>query len=515
MEAHDEVVAFLSGADNVGPGVARVHRTHIALVFVAGTRALKIKRPVKLAFVDFSTLALRHAACLREIEVNRDNAPEIYRGVVAITREADGTLAVGGQGEPVEWAVEMRAFADRDLMSHRAAEGPLDAGLMRQTADAIRAMHTRAPCVTGVDAPQKMLAIIDEVGGVCGEHPNLLATDKVDVWAQAARAAVAAGEGLLRARAAAGAVRRCHGDLHLANIVVWNGVATLFDALEFSEEMASVDTLYDLAFLLMDLVRHDQSAAANLVLNRYIWRAGRGSGATADIAGLALMPLYLSCRAGIRAMVAATRSADLEPGSDAYAAVRSEANGYLALAARALDPPAAALIAVGGLSGSGKSTLGAALAPFAGGMTGALHLRSDLERKAMMGVDDTDRLPAEHYTPEAARQVYDRVLQRARAGLMAGQCVIVDAVFADPRERAMVRDVARDAGVAFTGLWLDADATLLRQRVQARRGDASDATAAVVERQLGYDLGSLDWVRVDASGTPQATFEAARSVVGL
>ncbi len=514
MGAHDEVVAFLSGTDVVGPGVARIYRTHIALVFVAGNRALKIKRPVKLAFVDFSTLALRHAACLREIEVNRDNAPEIYLGVVPITREADGKLAIGGAGTPVEWAIEMHAFDDRDLMSIRAAEGPLDPNLMYRTADAVHAMHARSVPVEGVNLPAKMLAIIDEVGGLCRAYPDSLFPGDLEDWVSATRAAVAAVEPLLRRRAEAGAVRRCHGDLHLANIVVWKGVATLFDALEFSEEMATVDTLYDLAFLLMDLIHYDQQAAANSVLNRYLWRSGGQTGDTADLEGLRLMPLYLSCRAGIRGMVAASRGAGLEAGSHDFTAAKAEARGYIAQALSAFDTPVPRLIAVGGLSGTGKSTLAAALAPEIGGQLGALHLRSDLERKAMAGVEETERLPPEHYTPEASRQVYERILRRASVALAAGQSVIVDAVFATPEERERAAGVANAAGIGFTGLWLSADPGVLRRRVEQRQWDASDATAAVVDRQLGYDLGPLAWTQLDAGGTVELTLEAAQAALG-
>jgi predicted kinase len=180
-----------------------------------------------------------------------------------------------------------------------------------------------------------------------------------------------------------------------------------------------------------------------------------------------------------------------------------------------LAPPAPRLIAVGGLSGSGKSTLAAALAPDVGLPLGALHIRTDMERKAMMGVEPTDRLPPEYYTPDSARQVYERVLRRARAGLGAGQCVIVDAVFATGDERTRAAQLARDLGVAFDGLWLDADPDILRHRVGQRQGDASDATRAVVDRQLGYDLGDLNWVRVLAGGTPEATLAAARSALEL
>lgn len=513
MTAFDEVVAFLSGAGVVGPGRPRVYHTHIAFVFVAGGRALKIKRPVRLAFLDFTTLQARHAACLSEMSVNRDNAPDIYRGVVAVTRRHDGTLAIGGRGEPIEWAVEMAAFEDHDLLSHRARLGPLEATLMRQTADAVHAMHRRSQGVREIDAPAKMRAIIDEVGEVCRQHSDVLDPRVLQQFLEAAMAANKTASRLLQARVLQGAFRRCHGDLHLANIVVWNGRPTLFDALEFSDEMATVDTLYDLAFLLMDLIHHGQNAAANTVLNRYLWRSGSASGATDDLEALALMPLYLACRAGIRAMVGATRVASVRVEGDERDSAVSDARRYLTEAIAALAPQTPRLIAVGGLSGSGKSTLAAQLAAILGGPLGALHIRSDLERKAMMGVEETHRLAPEHYTPETARLVYERVVERAQAGLSAGQCVIVDAVFATPEERERVGDVARKLGAAFDGIWLDADPNLLRSRVGTRRGDASDATGEVVERQLRYVLGALDWKRIDASGAPDQTLKRVLRVL--
>lgn len=514
MAAYDEVVAFLSLPGVVGPASPRIYETHIALVFVGGGRAIKIKRPVKLAFLDFSTLELRHRACLSEIAVNRDNAPEIYHGVTAITREADGTLAIGGRGTPIEWAVDMAAFEEADLLSRRAQQGPLDAILMRQTSDAIFAMHQRSVRAEAIDAPGKMSAIIAEVGGVCLQHGEVLSGVDVERFVNAAEAAVALHEPLLVARVRQGAFCHCHGDLHLANIVLWKGQPTLFDALEFSDEMATVDRLYDLAFLLMDLVHHGQIEAANIVLNRYLWRTGGADGNTNDISALALLPLYLACRAGIRAMVAATRAAMHAEGPERESAAR-EARSYLTEAISALSPPSPLLIAVGGLSGSGKSTLAAQLAPCIGAPLGALHLRSDLERKAMMGVEETDRLPLEHYTPETAQRVYERVFSRAAAGLGAGYSVIVDAVFATAEERDRAAGLAQTRDVPFLGLWLEADPSILRHRVEGRRADASDATREVVDRQLRYALGPLSWHRIDAGGTPNETLERALAALQI
>ena len=505
------IVDFLLRPGVIASSEPKVHETHIARVFVGPQRALKIKRAVKLAFLDFSTLEKRHAACLSEMVVNQSNAPEIYLGVVAITKGPNGDLAIGGRGQPVEWAVDMLPFNDNDLLSERAKAGPLSRILMQQTADAVQEMHARSPVRREADLVAKMHAIVTEVSDVLSTHAGFIPADELARWRALATGAIGPLAPVLAARVASGAVRRCHGDLHLANIVVWKGLPTLFDALEFSEEMATVDTLYDLAFLLMDLVHHGQRSAANTVLNRYLWR----SGTLDDLRALALLPLYVSCRAGIRAMVAASRTCKQAglPSSDH--SNRALSARYLAEAVEVLTPRPTRLVAVGGLSGSGKSTLASQLAPRFTSPAGALHLRSDLERKALMGVEETFRLPAESYTAESAALVYERLLARAGAALAAGHSVIVDAVFARPEERQRIQQIAADHGADFHGIWLEAPAGILRQRVAERRGDASDATPEVVERQLSYPIGALDWSIIRAGGSIEQTAQSTARLLHI
>ena len=241
----------------------------------------------------------------------------------------------------------------------------------------------------------------------------------VDRFARAAQLQLARAAAILDERARSGCVRRCHGDLHLGNIVLWGGRPLLFDAIEFDEAIATVDTLYDLAFLLMDLDRHRQRTAANVVLNRYLWR----DGADLSLRGLQALPLFLGCRAGIRAMVTADRAAQ-EQDTAAAQADRETARGYLRAALEYLQPAPPRLVAIGGLSGTGKTTLAAALAPELGSAPGAVHVRSDLERKALFGVEETVRLPAQSYTAQASAEVYAIVLRKARLALAAGQSVV-------------------------------------------------------------------------------------------
>jgi uncharacterized protein len=280
-----------------------------------------------------------------------------------------------------------------------------------------------------------------------------------------------------------------------------------FDALEFSEALATIDVLYDLAFLLMDLDVRGDRQAANAVLNAYVAFEPVGG----EIEGLACLPLFLACRAGVRAVVAMARTEQLEEREQA--ALRAEIRRNAALAGAYLAPARPILIAIGGLSGTGKSTLASALAAHVGSAPGALHVRSDVERKRLFGVPETQRLERQHYRIGTAQRVYSIVEDKARRALDAGHPVIVDAVFAKEDERVAIETIAREAGCEFVGLWLAAPAATLIARVETRRGDASDADRRVVREQLGYDLGNIAWTQVDAAGTPEKSLADVRQAL--
>ena len=314
------------------------------------------------------------------------------------------------------------------------------------------------------------------------------------------------GEALLDRRGREGHVRHCHGDLHLANICLWRGEPTLFDCLEFDAELATIDVLYDVAFLIMDLWERGLRAQASLVFNRYL-------DMTEESGGMAALPLFLSLRAAIRAHVGATAAASQSDAAKAEAKRRG-AREYLQAALDFLDQPAARLVAVGGFSGTGKSSLAGALAPGIGGAPGARWLRTDVLRKRLAGVAPEAALPPESYTRAASDAVYARLMEDARAALAAGRSVVVDGVFADPAERVDVQALAQEKKIYFNGLWLEAPFAVLRQRVLGRSDDASDATADVVERQLARDPGDLSqWRRIDASGSPEAVLELTKAAL--
>jgi hypothetical protein len=316
---------------------------------------------------------------------------------------------------------------------------------------------------------------------------------------------------ILDARAAHGFVRRCHGDLHLANIVLYHGKPTLYDAIEFDEALATIDTLYDLAFLLMDLDFQGQRPAANLVLNRYLYR----SGDDLDLQGLAALPLFLSLRAAIRALVTSDRAAQ-EAGQGRDRDLE-RARRYLSAARRYTTPAAPKLVVVGGLSGTGKTTLAASLAPRLGSAPGAVHLRSDLERKGLAGVGEFERLPAIAYTPEARQCVYWSLHEKAALALRAEHSVIIDAVYDDESHRREIEVLADALRLPLLGLWLRADAATLLTRVATRHNDASDATPEVVQRQLACDVGPLSarWITLDAGNNATQTLDKAISAIGV
>ncbi|HEY0145108.1 MAG TPA: AAA family ATPase, partial [Methylovirgula sp.] len=294
---------------------------------------------------------------------------------------------------------------------------------------------------------------------------------------------------LLERRETQGKVRRCHGDVHLRNIVLENGKPILFDAIEFDDLLATIDILYDLAFVLMDFWQRGLHAHANLLFNRYLWRAPEFE---QELEGLAALPMFLALRAAIRARVVAALSDIADADHSA------EAKSFFGASAAFLRPEPARLVAVGGLSGTGKSTLATALAGAIGRAPGAVHLRSDIERKRLRGADEYERLPPDAYAPAITAQVYGRLLNLAEIALRAGQSIIVDAVHAREDERVALAALAKKLDVPFTGLWLDAPVETLVARVEARQHDASDANAAVVRQQTALALGAIEWTRLDA-----------------
>ena len=507
--SQDAVFRLLGDPATYGGAAVRRYETHAAMVFLAGDRALKVKRAVRYPFLDYSTLAKRKAACRAELDVNRKFAPQLYRRIVPIVRQADGALALDGAGEAVEWAVEMTRFDETKTLDRLAERGELDEALTAKLAAAVAAMHARAEPVEAAPWLAAVAGFIaDDTAAFC-EHGELFPAGAVDELDRSSRAAFARLRPLLHARGAMGLVRRGHGDLHLGNIAIIDGEPVAFDALEFDPIVAEGDVLYDLAFLLMDLIERDLPRAGNGVLNGYFSASRRAE----DCDGIAALPFFMSLRAAIRAKVTAARR-DLSAAKD-KTDLAASAKRYFDLALSLLAPAKPTIVCTGGLSGTGKSLLARALAPQLAPPPGALVFRSDVERKARYGVAEHDRLPAEAYRLEVSDEIYRGLTAKAARVARAGHSVIVDAVFAKAEERAAIETAAATAGADFHGLFLAADLPTRLRRVGSRGPDASDADAAVARRQQEFAIGAVNWTVLDASGSPDDTLTKARAALGL
>lgn len=506
VQSQQEVFAFLGGCRSAAGPVRRID-THAAAVFLAGERAFKVKKAVRFPFLDFSTLERRKQACLAEIEVNRAYAHDIYIGVAAITRQADGRLAIDGDGEVVEWAVKMRRFDENRTLDRLADTVGISAELADALARAVAAAHEKAPPADAETWIAALWSYLDQNKAEFQEDPDLFSPEAVDELDRASRATLGRLASLLERRGRGGHVRRGHGDLHLGNIALIEGRPVPFDAIEFDPVIASGDTLYDLAFLLMDLIERRLPLAANIVLNRYLWETRR----IEDLDALTALPFFISVRAAIRAKVTAAR----REGADAAAraGIEETARAYFRLARASLSPSAPKLIAIGGLSGTGKSALARALAPDFPPSPGAVVLRSDIERKALFGAAETELLPRDAYTPEANAKVYTALQDKAARVAAAGHSVIVDAVFARASERRDIAELAATSGLPFAGLFLAAPLATRIARVEKRVNDASDANASVARGQEAYDLGELEWSVIDAAGAPEETLARARAAL--
>ncbi|WP_159952584.1 bifunctional aminoglycoside phosphotransferase/ATP-binding protein [Rhizobium sp. 18065] len=503
MEIQDQsaVIAFLSKPETYGASDAvEIIETHISIVFLVGDRAFKLKRAVKLPYADFSTCALRHHFCERELELNGRAAPEIYLGVRTIRQTAEGTLHFGGDGTPLDYVVEMTRFAQDDLFDRMAAGGRLTAALLEETAERIAAFHKDAPVSHAERGAANMAGVLDinEAGFATGTifEPAALAS-----LTSAFRHAWTQYAALLDQRERQGQVRLCHGDLHLRNLFLGPEGPRMFDCIDFNEKIATCDVLYDLAFLLMDLWHRDFPHFANVVVNRYLDRTG-------DDAGFALLPFFMAVRAAVRAHVTATQIAEI---GDASGAAKASARSYFHLAEKLLADTSPCLVAIGGFSGSGKSTLAEALAPVFGAPPGARILESDRIRKAMFSTNHSETLPPEAYRPEISRKVYDQLNEKARAIVLAGGSVLVNAVFDRQSDRQAIEAMATECKVPFIGIWLTADAEILRARVAARPKGDSDATPDILDLQLTHDTGAITWHQLDAKRTINALVDEIKS----
>ena len=422
--------------------------THISYVLFGGGAAHKIKKAVRFPFLDFTTLAAREHYCREELRLNRRLAPSVYRDVVAITGTPDAPV-IGGDGEPIEFAVRMREFDQDGLLSRVIARDELTTERVDELAGAVAAFHQRTDIAardTPYGTPEAILHdALDNFAGMQG-------VDGLRAWTEREAARM---KPAFAARKEHGFVRECHGDLHLGNIALVDGRVTLFDCIEFNPAMRWIDVMSDVAFLVMDLRDRNRPDPASRFLNSYLEHTG-------DYGGLEVLRFYVAYRAMVRAKVALLRSAG------------TEFRNYLEHASRETAPPHPSLVITHGVAGSGKSTRARALVD-----TGAIAVRSDVERKRLFG--------SGVYTEASTRATYERLAELARTILSAGFTAVVDATFLKRSQRDLLRAVADRLMLPFVIADCTAPLPVLRDRIarRLRRGtDASEATGDVLAQQL-------------------------------
>lgn len=441
--------------------------THISWIVLAADYAYKIKKPVNLGFLDFSTLERRKFYCEEELRLNRRTAPGIYLDVLPVSGSADKPR-VGDGNAPFEYLVRMHRFDNDQLLDRLARQGSLDNKAIFALADTIATFHrtignTEPPATLGTPAQVHGL-IMDNFTSLESSLPRA-EHDRIQALKQWAESTWASRRSHMAARLNGGHVRECHGDMHLANIIYDGAACTLFDCIEFNDALRWSDTAADIAFTIMDIEHFGLPELAHLLLNEYLQRSG-------DFDAVPLMDYYLAYRALVRAKVSAIR-AD-QPDSDSEAQLE-ECRHYLSLAEAytSIRPPG--LVLMSGLSGTGKTTIARQIAS----TLGAIHLRSDVERKRLFGLDMHASSRAQNldiYTSPANDMTFERLSELARECILAGYPVVLDATFIEADLRCRFERLAAELGIPWHIVECTTDASVARQRLEQRRGDASEAT---------------------------------------
>jgi aminoglycoside phosphotransferase family enzyme/predicted kinase len=479
LRRHHALVQGLCRADawpDRDGGPIDVVQTHLSTVLLSRDWALKLKKPIALDFVDFSTLETRRHFCLEELRLNRRTASAWYVDVLPVTGTVDAPR-LGGDGTPIEWALRMRRFDSTRAFDRLAAAGALTTAHVDALAGAVAAFHAALPASPAAYGdPQGALRVaLDNLRTLATLGVDPPAVEALRRWTGERFDAIADP---LAQRRAQGRVREGHGDLHLANIAWIDGAAVPFDALEFDPRLRHVDVLADAAFAFMDLIDHGLPAFAWRYLSQYLEHTG-------DHDGLPVVRWFAAYRALVRAKVAAIRAAQPDAGDTERAEAGAAARQRLALAHELAHPPAPRLVLTSGVSGSGKSTVAQHLVE----TLGAVRVRSDVERKRLYGLAPTARVadPSTLYHARATERTYARLATVARRAIDGGISVVVDAAFLRRGERDAMRALARTLGVDAVLVECAAPEPVLRERLERRAAgnrDASDATADVLALQL-------------------------------
>lgn len=477
--------------------------THCAKIYLINEFAIKVKLSVNYSYINTVNLDDRKTLLLRELELNKPHLPNIYLEVAAIVIDADGCFQFRfrneklSEDEVVEWCLIMRRFAEETVLDNIARKGRLTKEISKELGKSIAAYHNSSAVHIVTDGDTRIHEVLQELDLEFEKLAAIFPAVDLTQFRKKGAHEYELVENLLCERGKNGYIRRCHGDLHLRNILLDDGTPVPFDALEFNERFAIIDVLYDLAFLLMDLDHRELRVQQNAVLNEYMLHA------TAEgVHGLKLLPLFMFCRAGIKAM---TSAQSLLVAQQKNHHGFNESKAYLRSALNCIRQRKPVTIAIGGFSGSGKSTIAIELAHMVCNAPGALLIRSDSERKSEFQVPEKTNLGKSHYTAANTQRVYSRLFEKATAAITAKYPVIVDATFMRQEQRIEIEKIAKEGGSEFHGFWLMAPVSTLRNRIEKRQSDASDADVSVLEKQLVLNKGYMDWCAIDTSSTVQSS----------
>ncbi len=456
----------------------RLIETHISWVILTGRFAYKIKKPVDLGFLDFSTLDKRRYYCNEELRLNRRLAADIYLAVVPICGP-ENHPEIAGQGAAIEYAVKMREFPQAAQLDRMLKHDELGDRHVDAIARMIARFH-RCVAVAGESSefgtPQQVCQPVEEnftqIRQRITKQQTLALLDPIQNWSTRACQSLAS---TIIHRKRQGFVRECHGDMHLRNLAWVDNVPVAFDCIEFNPNLRWIDVISEVAFLVMDLQDRGQLVLAQRFLNAYLEQTG-------DYEGLALLPFYLTYRAMVRAKVAAIRLGQDGIEAQNQVAVLEEFSGYLTLAQHYIEVTKPCLIITRGLSASGKSTVTQHLLQH----LPAIRIRSDIERKRLYQVPFNEEGGAAIYTAQATEKTYTRLMILTEKVLDAGQTVIIDAVNGNQRRRQQFHAIAAQRKIPYILLDFVVTPKTLRERIVQRPREVSDAGLVVLESQLKH-----------------------------
>ena len=478
-------VSLLLDAASYSHPVDRVElvETHVSWVFLAGDYAYKIKKPVHLPFLDFSTLAARRIFCEEELRLNRRTAPDIYLEVLPIAGPPDAPR-IGGDGQVIEYALKMRRFSQDDLADRVVRRRELGPARVDALAAVIADFHARIPAApvestfgTPGQIADAALENFEELTTMVSDPAKRAVLEHLRAWTGRESARL---KPIFEGRRRDGFVRECHGDLHLGNIFFDHDTPVLFDCIEFNPGFRWIDVISEVAFLVMDLREHGEEGAARRLLNAYLEISG-------DYQGLRVFDYYLVYRAMVRAKVAMIRLQQAGADGSSSGALEGEYAKYAGLAGRIACPDRPYVVLMHGLAGSGKSTVSRILVE----QCGAIRVRSDVERKRLHGLSSRARTHAQPhdgiYAPDTTQRTYDRLKNLARDIVESGHGAIVDAAFLRRAARDEFVSFVRELGVPVMIVSCQAPHDELRRRVRTREAalnDASEAGITVLENQI-------------------------------